>query len=109
MNFTRMTGNAAGSKKRASAASSAPSKKSKINNRKKETKKKEEEEEEEVVVEEEQTPGVGKNPTGKKSEVTSPLLVFAHGAGANSSHEWMVRCVHSYPHVNFWELESFRS
>ena len=108
-----MTGNAAGSKKRASAASSAPSKKSKINNRKKEIKKKEEEgeeEEEEVVEEEEeQTPGVGKNPTGKKSEVTSPLLVFAHGAGANSSHEWMVRCVHSYPHVNFWELESFRS
>lgn len=96
-----MTGKAAGSKKRAGAASSAPSKKSKINDRKKETKKKEEEVEEE----EEQTPEAGKNPTGKKSEAASPLLVFAHGAGANSSHEWMVRYVHSYPHVNFLELE----
>ena len=102
-----MTGKAAGSKKRAGAASSAPSKKSKINDRKKETKQKEDDEEEEEE-EEEQTPEVGKNPTGK-SEATSPLLVFAHGAGANSSHEWMVRYVHSYPHVNFLELESFRS
>ena len=100
-----MTGKAAGSKKRAGAASSAPSKKSKINDRKKETKKTEEEVEEE----EEQTPEAGKNPRGKKSEASSPLLVFAHGAGANSSHEWMVRYVHSYPHVNFLELESFRS
>ena len=99
-----MTGKAAGSKKRAGAASSAPSKKSKINDRKKETKKTEEVEEEE-----EQTPEAGKNPRGKKSEASSPLLVFAHGAGANSSHEWMVRYVHSYPHVNFLELESFRS
>ena len=103
-----MTGKAAGSKKRAGAASSAPSKKSKINDRKKETKKTEEDEEE-VEEEEEQTPEARKNPTGKKSEAASPLLVFAHGAGANSSHEWMVRYVHSYPHVNFLELESFRS
>lgn len=38
----------------------------------------------------ESAPGVA-NPKSNPENADSPLLVFAHGAGANSSHEWMVR------------------
>lgn len=47
----------------------------------------------EVPAEEEETDASaeGEEKVAEDLSESAPLLVFAHGAGANSSHEWMVR------------------
>jgi len=42
----------------------------------------------------------GVSETEEQSSRRAPVVVFAHGAGGNSSHEWMVRSG-SYPFVSF--------
>ena len=64
----------AGSKKRARESSPAVKKKK------------------EVLAEEEETDASAEGEkVAEGSSESAPLMVFAHGAGANSSHEWMVR------------------
>lgn len=84
---------------RRSAAPEAPPKKSRKNEKEADRKdggspppKKRRNNQTEEVDEDEPASEVAKlKSSPEKSD--SPLLVFAHGAGANSSHEWMVRCV----------------
>jgi len=89
----------------AAAATSPPLPPKRSRKNQKETDKKDEEprkrsrrnskaEPEEPKVEEEApAPRVAKSSRSNSGNSESPLLVFAHGAGANSSHEFMVRYV----------------